>query len=164
MATNGGRLAGKVVLLSGTGGGQGRVAARMLVREGAKVVGTDIVSDLAEETADLVRSDGYEMINVSPIDLGVPAEAKQWVDRAVEEYGGIDVLYNNAGLPRFGSFPDMSEEDYRFTVRNELDVLWFSAQAAWSHLVARGGGSIVNVASIAGVIGLRSLPEGTRRR
>jgi meso-butanediol dehydrogenase/(S,S)-butanediol dehydrogenase/diacetyl reductase len=159
MASSSGRLAGKVALISGTGGGQGRVAAELFSREGARVVGCDIDERTAAETAELVRSEGLEMISMGPIDLAEPEQAKAWAQRAVDEYGGVDILYNNASLPRFAPFPDMSVEDYRFTIRNELDVMWFSTQAAWPHLVARGGGAIVNIASIAAIAGLRDLPQ-----
>lgn len=158
MATNG-RLAGKVALISGTGGGQGRVAARMFAREGAHVVGCDVNSESARETAELVRQDGFSMLNVAPVDLATPEGARTWVDAAVAEFGGIDLLYNNASLPRFAPFADTSGEDYSFTVRNELDVMWHSTQAAWPHLVARGGGAVLNIASIAAVVGLRDLPQ-----
>jgi NAD(P)-dependent dehydrogenase (short-subunit alcohol dehydrogenase family) len=159
MTTNGGRLAGKVVLITGTGGGQGRVAARIFAREGAKVVGCDIRAETAAETAELVTADGYEMLSTGGVDLADLEQAKAWVQSAVNAHGGIDVLYNNASLPRFGPFPEMSSEDYSYTVRNELDVVWYPAQAAWPQLVARGGGAIVNIGSIAGVVGLRDMPQ-----
>jgi NAD(P)-dependent dehydrogenase (short-subunit alcohol dehydrogenase family) len=53
----------------------------------------------------------------------------------------------------------MTSEDFMFTMRNELDLLWYTSQVAWPHLVARGGGAIVNIASIAAVVGLRDLPQ-----
>jgi meso-butanediol dehydrogenase/(S,S)-butanediol dehydrogenase/diacetyl reductase len=153
-----GRLAGKVVLISGTGGGQGRVAARIFAQEGAKVAGCDINLDNQRETAELVRAAGLEMLSdEESVDLADPEQAKAWVQRVVDHYGGIDVLYNNASLPRFGPFADLSVEDYRFTIRNEVDVPWFSTQAAWPHLVARGGGAIVHIASLAGIVGMRDL-------
>jgi meso-butanediol dehydrogenase / (S,S)-butanediol dehydrogenase / diacetyl reductase len=159
MTTDGGRLAGKVVLISGTGGGQGRAAARIFAQEGAKVVGCDINADTAAETADLVRDAGYDMISVGGVDLADRDQAQAWVKRAKDEHGRVDVLYNNASLPRFAPFPEMTPEDYGFTVRNELDVLWYPSQAAWPYLVEDGGGAIVNIASIAGIIGLRDLPQ-----
>lgn len=154
-----GRLAGKVVLISGTGGGQGRVAARIFAREGAHVVGCDVNAEGAAETERLVHDDGYEMLSVAPVDLSSREGATSWVDAAVDAFGGIDLLYNNASLPRFAPFADMTVEDYDFTIHNELDVMWHSTQAAWPHLVARGGGAILNVASAAGVVGLRDLPQ-----
>lgn len=154
-----GRLAGKVALISGTGGGQGRVAARMFAREGAHVVGCDVNAETAAETEALVRQDGFEMLSLAPVDLSTPEGAHAWVDAAVEKFGGIDLLYNNASLPRFAPFGDMTVEDYSFTVRNEFDVMWYSTQAAWPQLIARGGGAVLNIASIAAVVGLRDLPQ-----
>jgi len=159
MTIGAGRLAGKVVLISGTGGGQGRVAARIFAQEGARVVGCDINADTAAETERLVREAGLEMLSVGGVDLADIEQARAWVRRAVDEYGGIDILYNNASLPRFAPFPDMTPEDFRFTIRNELDVVWYPSQAAWPHLVARGGGAIVNIASIAAIVGLRAMPQ-----
>jgi len=159
MTTPSGRLAEKVVLISGTGGGQGRVAAEIFAREGARVVGCDINAETAAETEELVRAAGFEMVSVGGVDLADPAQSLAWIQRAVEEYGGIDILYNNASLPRFAPFPEMTPDDFRFTTRNEIDVLWYVTQAAWPQLVARGGGAIVNIASIAALVGLRDMPQ-----
>src|ERR1700761_9653099 len=112
-----GRLEGKVVLISGTGGGQGRVAASIFAREGAKVVGGDIDAARADATAEEVREQGYEMISGGGVDLADPEQARAWVQGAVDAYGRIDVLYNNASLPRFAPFPEMSPGDYEFTFR-----------------------------------------------
>jgi meso-butanediol dehydrogenase / (S,S)-butanediol dehydrogenase / diacetyl reductase len=159
MTTPSGRLAGKVVLISGTGGGQGRVAAEIFAREGARVVGCDINPDTAAETEEIVRAAGFEMISVGGVDLADSAQSQAWIQRAVDEYGGIDILYNNASLPRFAPFAEMTPEDFQFTTRNEIDVLWYVTQAAWPQLVARGGGAIVNIASIAALVGLRDMPQ-----
>ena len=61
----------------------------------------------------------------------------RWVGDAVERHGRIDVLYNNASMPKFAPFAQMSGEDYRFTIQNELDLVWHACQAAWPHLAAR---------------------------
>jgi meso-butanediol dehydrogenase / (S,S)-butanediol dehydrogenase / diacetyl reductase len=159
MTTASGRLADKVVLISGTGGGQGRVAAQIFAREGAKVVGCDINAETAAETDEIVRSAGYEMVSVGGVDLADPEQSRAWVQRAVDDHGGIDVLYNNASLPRFAPFPEMTPEDFQFTTRNEIDVLWYATQAAWPEMVSRGGGAIVNIASIAAIVGLRQMPQ-----
>jgi NAD(P)-dependent dehydrogenase (short-subunit alcohol dehydrogenase family) len=159
MAVTAGRLAGKVVLISGTGGGQGREAARIFAREGAHVVGCDIVEENAQATVELVRADGHEMLSLAPVDLADPEQAKAWVQAAVDEYGHIDRLYNNASLPRFGPFADVPPEDYAFTMRNEIDLYWYTAQAAWPHLAGRPGAAILNIGSIAGVVGLKDMPQ-----
>jgi meso-butanediol dehydrogenase/(S,S)-butanediol dehydrogenase/diacetyl reductase len=154
-----GRLTGKVALISGTGGGIGRAAARKFAAEGAFVVGTDINPDANNETAALVERDGNTMLSAAPQDLSTQAGARAWISAAIEAHGGIDILYNNAGGTRFAPFADMTTEDYHFTLKNELDVTWHCTQAAWPHLVARGGGSVVNCGSIAGVNGSRDLPQ-----
>jgi meso-butanediol dehydrogenase / (S,S)-butanediol dehydrogenase / diacetyl reductase len=154
-----GRLAGKVTLISGTGGGQGRAAALTFAAEGALILGADVDQEAAEETVRLVTAAGHTMQSLAPVDLSTPDGAHQWVQAAIQAYGGIDLLYNNAAAPRFVPFADMSVDDYKFTVRNELDLVWHCTQAAWPHLVSRGGGAIVNVGSLAGLIGSRDLPQ-----
>jgi NAD(P)-dependent dehydrogenase (short-subunit alcohol dehydrogenase family) len=158
-ANRAGRLAGKVVLISGTGSGQGRVAAMLFAREGARVVGCDINAGGADETVEMLRDEGLEMRSLQEsADLTDRAEVARWIDFAVAEHGGIDVLYNNASRPRYAPFPEMTEEDYQFTISHELHLVWYCCQAAWPHLVARGGGSIVNIASMAGMIGAPGFP------
>jgi meso-butanediol dehydrogenase/(S,S)-butanediol dehydrogenase/diacetyl reductase len=160
-ASNGeGRLAGKVVLMSGTAGGLGRVAAEIFSREGARLVTCDLDGEGDERTAQAVRDQGGEILSTSPLDLAEPEQAREWVRRGAEQFGGIDILYNNAGTPRFGGIDQMSPEDWSFTLRNELELIWFSCQAAWPALVARGGGAIVNVGSIAAHVGMRGNPAG----
>jgi NAD(P)-dependent dehydrogenase (short-subunit alcohol dehydrogenase family) len=148
-----GTLDGKVVLITGTAGGQGRVASLIFAREGAKVVGCDIQTDANNETVELVRRDGGEMTGVAPADLTDPEQARQVVEDAVAAYGGLDVVYNNAAMPRFGPMPDFSVEDWRATMAGELDITFYVSKFAWPHLVRRGGGVIINVASMAGMIG-----------
>src|SRR5258707_1094425 len=103
-----GSLDDKVVLISGSGGGQGRAASLAFAAEGAKIVGCDLLADVSRETTELVRAAGGEMTSFEPVDLGEPEQAKQWVDDAAACYGGIDVVYNNAGNPKFGPIADLS--------------------------------------------------------
>jgi meso-butanediol dehydrogenase/(S,S)-butanediol dehydrogenase/diacetyl reductase len=154
-----GRLEGKVALISGTGGGLGRAAALAFAAEGALVVGSGRNKETAEETVRLVASAGYTMKSIAPVDLATRDGAEQWVAAAVEAFGGIDLLYNNASAPRFVPFADMSIEDYDYTIRNELDIVWNCTQVAWPHLVSRGGGAILNVGSQAALVGSRDLPQ-----
>jgi NAD(P)-dependent dehydrogenase (short-subunit alcohol dehydrogenase family) len=146
-----GSLDGKVVLISGSGGGQGRAASLAFAAKGAKIVGCDLLVDVSRETTELVRAAGGEMTSFEPVDLGEPDQAKQWVDDAAACYGGIDVVYNNAGNPKFGPIADLSVEDWRGTLRAELDTVFFVTKYSWPHLVARGGGVIINTASVAGM-------------
>lgn len=145
-----GRLEGKIALITGTAGGQGRAAALAFAREGAKVVGCDLREEGSRETVEIVRAEGGEMTAMAPVDLSSEEQATRWVNDAAAVYGGIDILYNNAAHGRVGPLMNMSTDAWHFTLRNELDVIFFVTRAAWPHLVARGGGSIVNTGSIIG--------------
>jgi NAD(P)-dependent dehydrogenase (short-subunit alcohol dehydrogenase family) len=152
------RLAGKVALITGTANGQGRAAALAFAREGAAVVGCDVKVDEAQETVELVRAAGGTMTSMHPIDLGDSPTARGWVQDAAAVHGGFDVLYNNAAVARFASIADVTDEDWRFSVRNEMDLVFYVCSAAWPHLVARGGGSIINTGSISGMSSLPASP------
>jgi NAD(P)-dependent dehydrogenase (short-subunit alcohol dehydrogenase family) len=146
-----GRLAGKAVLVTGTGGGIGRATAQVCAREGAHVVGCDRDPAADEETVALVRAAGGRMDSVAPVDLATEAGAGAYVSRAAELAGGVDVLVNNASAIRFGPIEELSTEDWSYTLRNELDLVFLVTRAAWPHLL--GGGAIVNVGSISGTRG-----------
>jgi NAD(P)-dependent dehydrogenase (short-subunit alcohol dehydrogenase family) len=147
------RLNGKVALITGTGGEQGRAAALLFAKEGARVVGCDVNKDAASQTLTMVRDAGGEMVSMAPVDLSIELGASRWVEEGAAAFGGIDVLYNNASAPRFGPLDSMPVEDRHFTMRNELDIVYYVTRAAWPHLVARGSGSIISTASIAAVRG-----------
>ena len=85
-------LGEKVVLITGTGGGMGRVASLVFAREGAKVVGCDIQAAGNNEAVELVRRGGGEMTGIALIDLTDPEQARQMVEDAVAAYGGLDVV------------------------------------------------------------------------
>ncbi|MFT3873909.1 MAG: SDR family oxidoreductase [Nocardioides sp.] len=154
-----GRLAGKVALITGVGGGMGVVAARRFAAEDAKVVGCDLDTDGAAATEALVRSEGGEITVMGGVDLGDADAARAWVDAAVATYDGIDVLYNNASTQRFAPIEEMSIADWDFTMRNELDLVFYTVKAAWPHLKKHGGGSIVNVGSIAAMRGVEFMAQ-----
>ena len=153
-----GRLKGKIAFITGIAGGQGRAAALLFARAGATVVGCDINAEGADETARLARSDGNQVISFGSVDLSNVEAATDWIERGVTQVGGIDVLYNNASKPIFGPIGRISPADWSFTLRNELDLLLWTTQAAWPHLIRRGGGCIINTASIAGILGSADTP------
>lgn len=153
------RLENKVVLITGIGGGMGREAALRFTREGAKVVGCDLMPEGAEETVELVRAQGGEITNFSPVNLSDAEATKTWVDEAAKVYGGIDVLYNNASHPKFGSVEELSIEDWDYVMNNELNLVFYASKAVWPHLKKRGAGVIVNVGSIAGTRGVEFMPQ-----
>jgi len=153
------RLDGKRALISGTGGGIGRAAALLFAREGAHVVGCDLNPATSEETVKLARDGGGRMDAVAPADLATEDGARRWVGAAADLAGGVDILVNNASAIRFGPIATLSFADWSFTIRHELDIVFLCTQAAWPHLVAAGGGSIVNVASISASRGAFFMPQ-----
>ncbi|MGY1812592.1 SDR family NAD(P)-dependent oxidoreductase [Blastococcus sp. SYSU D00820] len=154
-----GRLSGKTALITGIGGGIGRASALLFAAEGATVVGCDLQEAATAETVDLVRAAGGRMTATAGVDLGDPDAARAWVDGAAAEHGGIDVLFNNASAIRFGAVDEMSVEDWLFTTRNELDLVFYATRAVWPHLRARGGGAIVNVGSLSATRGAWFMPQ-----
>lgn len=150
-----GRLAGKIAVITGTSGSQGRAAALLFAKEGAIVAGCGRDAGRSQETLDLVRKAGGQMMSRHPFDLADREAVKQWIDSVAAEHGGIDILYNNASAPRMGHIADMTAEDWHASIRDELDIIFYATQAAWPHLIARGGGSII---STAGICAYRALP------
>jgi NAD(P)-dependent dehydrogenase (short-subunit alcohol dehydrogenase family) len=145
-----GRLAGKTAIITGTGSGQGRAAAVRFANEGARVVGCDLNPDGAETTVTLVTQAGGEMVSLHPCDLSDPAQAVAVVRLAIETFGRFEILYNNAGAARMAWIEEMTWEDFSFTMEHEVNQIFHITKAAWSHLVSRGGASIINTGSVSG--------------
>jgi meso-butanediol dehydrogenase/(S,S)-butanediol dehydrogenase/diacetyl reductase len=143
---------GKVVLISGTGGGQGREAALRFAGAGAHVVGCDLKEEGNRQTAALVRAAGGSITTMEPVDLADPPSARRWIEEAASLRGRIDVLYNNASAARFAPIESFTVEDWQFTMRNELDLVFYATRFAWPHLQKRGG-VVINIASVAGLVG-----------
>lgn len=147
-----GRLAGKTALITGTGGGQGRAAALLFAREGARVVGCDVREADDQETLELVRAEGGQMVTRA-VDLGDEAQARDWIAFAVETFGDFDILYNNASACHYGKIDELSTESWHFIVRNELDLVYYATKHAVPVLRRRGGGSIITTSSVAALTG-----------
>ena len=153
-----GRLDGKVCIITGSGGSMGRAAARMFAAQGAIVVGCDINAAAAAETVELVAADGFAMDSVHPCDVSVPAECERLVAETIARHGHIDVLYNNGGGVEMAWVSDMTADQWSFTMRNELDIIFHATKAVWPHMIGRKAGSIINVGSTSGHIAYRVLP------
>lgn len=152
-----GRLDGKIAFITGTSSGQGRAAAQLFAREGAVVVGCWNRDEAGgRETERMVREAGGQMFS-SQADMSDREAAFAWIEQGVAATGGLDILYNNAAGAKMHRFPNMSFEDWSFTLRSELDIIFHASQAAWPHLLARGGGVILNTASTAGLRGRAKL-------
>src|SRR5437763_1269941 len=147
------RFAERVILVTGTGDGQGRVAARRFAAEGAHVAGGDLNAEAAALTAKLVRDDGNEMLAVGGVDLTDEADVERLVAAAAERHGHIDLLYNNAAATRLGSVARMAEADLDFTIRAVMRMPWLLTKHATPHLARATDPAIVNTASVSGLVG-----------
>jgi len=143
------RLNNKVCIITGTGGSMGRAAAQRFAEEGAIVIGCDTNVAAGQETVELVKSTGGSMISLHPADLTKMEDCKKLVELAVQEYGRIDVLFNNAAMAHFNWIEDITEDEWRLNTREEVDLVFFLTQAAWPHL-KQSHGTIVNTSSLTG--------------
>jgi NAD(P)-dependent dehydrogenase (short-subunit alcohol dehydrogenase family) len=142
------RLKEKVALITGIGGGIGKGCALMFARHGARVMGCDIDPQTAGETVTIAEKERLSLASIHPCDLTNPADAEHVVEAAVARYGGVDILVNTAALTAFSWITEMGYvNDWQGTLTGGLDMAFLVCKAAWPHLVKRGGGSIINLAS-----------------
>jgi NAD(P)-dependent dehydrogenase (short-subunit alcohol dehydrogenase family) len=151
-----GRIAEKVCVITGTGGSMGRATALTFAREGASVVGCDVAVEPAEETVELVRAAGGDMVSMQPCKLGEAADCGELVDLAIQTFDRIDVLFNLAGRSHFGLVEAVTDEDWDAARRDEVDVIFYPTRAAWPHLIASSG-AVINMASLNGQLSFKSL-------
>ena len=146
-----GRLKGKVAAVTGAASGIGRASAERFAAEGARVVVADLDADAAEEAARAIVENGGEATHVR-CDVARAEDAKGMVEAAVERYGKLDVLFNNAGFTHSpGPVEEMAEEDLDRSLAVNVKGVFLCSQAAIPALREGGGGSIIVTASIMGV-------------
>ena len=143
----GSRLAGKTVLLTAAAQGIGRASALAFADEGARVTATDINE---EKLAELAGVDGIE---TRPLDVTDPAA----IEAAAREVGAPDVLFNCAGFVHHGSVLSTGEDEWRFNMTLNVDSMYRMIRAFLPGMIERGGGSIINMSSVASSI--RGLPN-----
>ena len=158
------RLEGKVALITGAAAalpgelmGFGGAAAHLFVREGAKVVITDIRGELGEEAAAALREAGGD---VRYLHLDVTS-ASQWMEAikaTLSTYGKLDVLVNNAGISVAARVEDLSEADWDAELSVHAKGVFLGTRAAIPAMRAGGGGSIINISSIMGIVGSPTSP------
>jgi NAD(P)-dependent dehydrogenase (short-subunit alcohol dehydrogenase family) len=152
-----GRLEGKVCLVTGTGGSMGRATALVFAREGALVVGCDVVAGPAAETVDMVHAAGGQMVSLHPLQVNNPAECGRLVEFAISEFGRVDVLFNLAAKSHFSPLETFTDEEWDGARRDEVDLVFYLTRAAWPHLKASRG-VVLNMASLNGSLGFKLLP------
>ena len=146
------QLANRVALVTGAGIGIGRATVMLLAQEGARVVVQDVNADIAEETAQLINHAGGEAVSIGG-DVTSNANAEAMVKRAVDSYGRLDVLFNNAGIWRGGTILDISEEDWDQTMSVNVKGIYLVSRYAVQQMMRQESGSIINAASVAALRG-----------
>ena len=148
------RLKGKVALISGGARGQGAAEARLFAGEGARIVIGDVLDDLCKRTADEINSkSGSKAVAAIHLDVTRAADWRTAVDTCITEFGGLDVLVNNAGIANVKGIEETSEEEWDSVVNINQKGVWLGMKAAIPAMRRRGGGSIINISSIHGIIG-----------
>jgi NAD(P)-dependent dehydrogenase (short-subunit alcohol dehydrogenase family) len=151
------RLKDKIAIITGAGSGQGRAASLLFAREGAKIVACDWKPELGDETVHHVKAAGGVAIFVRT-DVSSAKDVQNLIASAVSTYGRIDIIYNNAGVG-FSSPLSMAdvlntpEEDWDRVIAINLKSLYLTSKFGIPEMIKTGGGSIVNTASIAALIG-----------
>ena len=140
------RFEEKVAVVTGAGGGIGSAVARRLANEGAHVVVCDVAEPAAAATAGSITGSGGRA-SVRAFDLTDPAACAGAVEQVVAGHGRIDVLVNNAGVNRRGDLLALTEADWELTFAVNVNAVFHLCRAVLPHMIAAGGGAIVNTAS-----------------
>ncbi|MER7797112.1 SDR family oxidoreductase [Microbacterium sp. NPDC096154] len=148
-----GRVAGKTVLISGGGRGMGAAHARRLVSEGARVVIGDVLVDEAEA---LVAELGPDVAMAVRLDVTDYENWRRVVDEATARFGHPDVLVNNAGIFTRGDAEIADIEEWRRTIDIDLTGVFLGTKAVITGMKRKGAGSIINISSIAGLVGFKN--------
>lgn len=143
------RLDGKVALITGAGSGIGAEIARAFARQGASVAVCDINEGAAMQVASEIGPAVPRMLDVTS-----PASVHAAFDWVVEELGSVDVLVNNAGIGLVGSVEETSEEDFRKLHDVNVSGVFNCCRKAVQVMLGQGGGAIINIGSVAGLIGV----------
>jgi NAD(P)-dependent dehydrogenase (short-subunit alcohol dehydrogenase family) len=148
-----GKLAGKVAVVTGGGSGIGRAAATAFAREGAAVAIVDLAAPAAKQTATEIAGTGGRALAVAA-DISEPDQVDQAFGQILNDFGGVDVLYNNAGVNSSGSVTDATDEDWDRCFAVNAKGTFLCSRVAARSMVAAGGGSIINQGSVAAVVGV----------
>lgn len=149
-----GRLDGRVALITGAGNGMGRAAAQLFATEGARVVVADAVEAAGLATVDAINGAGHDATFVA-VDVADAAQVEAMVATAMQRYGALHVLYNNAGIfpPDDAGATDTPEPTWDRVMAVNLKGVWLGCRFGIPAMLESGGGSVVNVSSLVALMG-----------
>ncbi len=143
-------LRGKSAIVTGGSKGIGYSTAKAMARAGIDVmICARHAKEVEESAAKLSELGGGRVVGI-PCDMRSHEEVERLVQRAVDEFGGLDILVNNAGVGKFAPIDELSAEDWQQVIETNLSGVFYASHAAIPHLRKRGGGWIINIASLAG--------------
>ncbi|MBG9985113.1 SDR family oxidoreductase [Aerococcaceae bacterium DSM 111022] len=144
-------LENKVAIITGAGSGFGRATAELYAKEGAKVVVVDYNEETAQQTVAGIRENGGEAVAVKA-DVSNESDVKHFIQTAIDTYGQIDILFNNAGIYAPGTVEDTSMDDWNRSLNVNITALFLASKYAMPYLKETKG-NIINTASAGGIIG-----------
>lgn len=146
-----GRLDGKVAVITGGASGMGEATARLFVREGARVV----IADVQQEKGEAVATSIGPECRFQKADVSSSEDVRSLVVSAVEAFGKLDIMYNNAGIGGGeGSIIECSEEQFDRIIATDLKGVWLGMKHCLPYLIENGGGSIITTASVSAMLGM----------
>ncbi len=146
------RVKGKVAIVTGGGGGLGRAEAMLLAKEGAAVAVTDLDEISIKSVAEEINANGGRAISIQH-NVASEAEWSKVIQKTLDKFGRLDVLVNNAGVIIYKKIEDTSLQEWRDLMSVNLDGVFLGTKFAIEAMKNNGGGSIINIASVAGLIG-----------
>lgn len=155
-------LQGKVALITGSASGMGKKSAMRLAEQGVRVVINDIVPEKVEQTVEEFKAKGFDVMG-RVADICNASAVGEMVQAAVDTFGSLDILINNAGMEKAGALRNLSEKDWDITLNVNLKGAFLCSQAVHGHMIGKGWGRIINIASRAWLGGPGQAPYSSAK-